>query len=76
MSGNIHKLFFCLQVRGGIRESDIRARHKLTMTDSYSVNITLPLDNEDENQGAVSYNAKVCSPPPKELESLNNAVLR
>lgn len=50
------------------------------MTDTCSVNITLPLDNEDgdgASQGAVAYNVRgVASPPPKELGSLNNAVLR
>lgn len=49
----------------------------VTMGDT--VKITLPLDGEDgsgECQGAVSYRALgFCSPPARELESLNNATV-
>lgn len=52
----------------------------VTMTDTHSVRITLPFDCEEgacDTQGAVGYNVKgFSSPPPKELKSLNNAVLR
>lgn len=47
------------------------------MADPKSIKINLPTETEDGNE-SVSYSARtVCSPPPKELESLNNAsVLR
>lgn len=45
----------------------------MTTADSKSVKIHLPLDTEDGNE-SVSYSTKaICSPPLKELESLNNA---
>lgn len=47
--------------------------------DTRSIKINLPIGNGNDdggNEQSVAYNARaVCSPPPKELESLNNATV-